>query len=228
MSGKQIYLIRGKEEGPEASTSATGYSGFCSRIRAVIDALQADPTVTRLSYTITEERPPALSIIPFGKSKIACISIHAEQDQLYTEVAGQQGYVGCYRVEEALPVFYKKDWEGKKTPGICLLTLFRKKKSLDRLTFLDRWHNGHTPLSLKIHPLWHYSRNVVTEQESEEFFDGIVEEHTRTDQELLNPFKFFGNPLVIVPNMLRVYFDVRGFLDYGSVQPYLTREYIIN
>ena len=121
------------------------------------------------------------------------------------------------------------DWTSEKTPGVCLLTLFRKKKNLDYHEFIDRWHNGHTPLSLKIHPLWHYSRNVVEETEpgSIELYDGIVEEHTRTRKELMNPFKFFGNPIVILPNMLRVYFDVNGFLDYGSVEPYLTQEYIL-
>jgi hypothetical protein len=58
-------------------------------------------------------------------------------------------------------------------------------------------------------------------------WDGIVEEHFRTKADLLNPFKFFGNPLTIVPNMLEVYRDTRSFLDYGTIETYLATEYHI-
>ena len=59
------------------------------------------------------------------------------------------------------------------------------------------------------------------------WYDGIVEEHCRTRSELLNPTKFFKNTLMMIPNMIRVYFDVRSFLDYSSVEPYFTSEYIL-
>jgi hypothetical protein len=134
-------------------------------------------------------------------------------------------------VEEALPVAYEKTWpDGEVTPGVCLLTLFRKKKSIDHGTFIDRWHNSHTPLSLKLHPLWNYSRNVVRTavKSDSQYWDGIVEEQVRTRADLLNPFRFFGNPLMIIPNMIRVYVDTKSFLDYATIEPYLVMEYHIS
>lgn len=56
-------------------------------------------------------------------------------------------------------------------------------------------------------------------------WEGSVEEHFRNRSELLNPFKFFGNPLVILPRMLQVYTDTRSFLDYKTIEPYLVGEY---
>ena len=58
-------------------------------------------------------------------------------------------------------------------------------------------------------------------------WDGIVEEHMRSRSELLNPFKFFGNPVVILPRMLNVYTDTKSFLDYNTIEPYLVAEYLL-
>jgi hypothetical protein len=105
------------------------------------------------------------------------------------------------------------------------VTLFKKKSDIDFATFIDRWHNGHTPLSLEIHPMWNYSRNVVKKAVGGCIhYDGIVEEHFRTRSDLLNPLKFFGHPLTMIPNMWRVYSDVKGFLDYPTIATYLATE----
>lgn len=217
---KQIYLIRGEKD--------ETYDSFKGRIHTVVKSLIKDKNIFNLSYTITEEAPPKISIIPFRKSKIACISIWKDNDEPVESLEKLNGFEGVYRVTEALPVAYSKDWtDGEKTPGVCLLTLFKQKKNIDYKTFLHRWHNSHTPLSLEIHPLWHYNRNVVEEKLSRNSkgWDGIVEEHMRTQSELLNPFKFFGNPLVIIPRMIQVYTDTKSFLDYGTIEPYLVAEY---
>jgi len=217
---KYIYLIRG--------SSNEDYKEFKNRIFKIIDPIYGN--FDQIKLTLTEQAPPILSIIPFNKTKIAAISLSAGSNDSVTLPTFQDaiGYAGSYKVSEALPVTYKKKWQDRTvTPGICLLTLFRKKKSIDHKTFISRWHKGHTPLSLRIHPLWHYNRNEVTDRLSlnSEHFDGIVEEHCRTRSELLNPFKFFGNPLLIVPRMLEVYFDVKSFIDYPSIEPYLVSEY---
>jgi len=152
-------------------------------------------------------------------------------DEVSTDaLSGYEGLRGIYRVEEALPVAYEKSWpDGELTPGVCLLTLFTRKPGLDHATFLNRWHNSHTPLSLRIHPLWHYNRNVVRERliTSSEPWEGIVEEHFRKRSDLVNPFRFFGNPLRIVPNMIEVYNDTRTFLDYNTIETYFVREIIV-
>ena len=205
------------------------YNAFGTRIMDFCTEYKRYPGIGQLKVSLTTARPPMLSVIPFKRRKIAAVQIKWA-DGVDPQPLIHDGLLGSYRVHEDLPVSYERTWPvTTATPGACLLTLFRQKKSITRDDFLDRWHNGHTPLSLRIHPLWHYSRNVVEEllSNDSEQWDGIVEEHTRTRSALLNPFRFFGNPITIFRNMLRVYFDVRSFLDYGSVEPYLVTEYYI-
>jgi hypothetical protein len=217
---KQIYLVRGTED--------ESYKAFTERVHWEADVLDKDKNISHLSYTLTEEAPPLVSIIPFKKKKIASITVKKTDEKPVESLLNMIGFEGAYAVTEALPVAYEKTWaDGEKTPGACLLTLFKQKKNIDYKTFLHRWHNSHTPLSLKYHPLWHYNRNVVEEKLSDNStaWDGIVEEHMRTRSELMNPFKFFGNPLVIIPRMINVYTDTKSFLDYGTIEPYLVAEY---
>jgi hypothetical protein len=145
----------------------------------------------------------------------------------------------AFRVSESVPVAYRKEWaDGEKTPGVCLLTLFRKNPAIEYPAFYTRWYESHTPISLRIHPLWNYSRNTITEHLSEkkviagktgsaptEWFDGIVEEQVRTRSDLLNPIRFFGPWWKMVWNMAEVFFDSRAFIDYRSMETYLAAEY---
>jgi len=216
---KEIYLIKGKTN--------ESYPDFSKRIISLSKAVLENNNIKSLKATFTEKTPPKISIIPFKKRKIAAISVFRESSKNVELLINEPGFSGSYLVEEAIPVAYEKKWnDGETTPGICLLTLFQKKKSIDYATFLNRWHNGHTPLSLKIHPLWNYNRNVVKENLNDSSFnwDGVVEEHFRTVSDLMNPTKFFGNPLIMVYNMLRVYFDTNSFLDYKTIEPYYTIE----
>jgi len=219
---KTIYLVRGEKK--------ESYTDFKERILLLIQNLvEKNPSVLA-KVVLTVEAPPTISIIPFRKDKIASISIKMSEANEFEELLKVNGFAGSFEVTEALPVAYDKNWEdGIVTPGICLLTLFNQKKSIDYKTFIDRWHNSHTPLSLKIHPLMHYDRNVVDErgQSNTESWDGIVEEHCKTKSELLNPTKFFGGALKMIPNMISVYTDTKSFLDYGTIETYLASEYII-
>ena len=219
---KEIYLIKGIEE--------ETYKQFSDRILALSKIISADEHVEMIKTVYTSEPPPKLSVIPFKKEKIASISVISLKNESFGMLINESGFSGAYLVEEAIPVAYEKNWEnGVNTPGACLLTLFRQKKNIDYNTFIHRWHNGHTPLSLKIHPLWHYNRNVVKGKltDSSNDWDGIVEEHTRTRSELLNPLKFFGNPISMIYNMVRVYFDTKSFLDYKTIEPYFAKEIYI-
>jgi hypothetical protein len=216
---KEIYLIKGTEN--------EGYTQFSNRILKLSKALAENELVIKIKISYTAVPPPRFSVIPFKKEKIAAVSIytnHGKDGIIQDEIPGFSGFYG---VEEAIPVAYEKTWEDLKvTPGDCLLTLFQKKKSIDYKTFIHRWHNGHTPLSLEIHPLWNYNRNVVREKltNNSKEWDGIVEEHFRTSSDLLNPLKFFGNPMTMVYNMVRVYFDTQSFLDYKTIEPYFATE----
>ena len=154
---------------------------------------------------------------------MAAISVYGEHDSsTLTDNSGS-----AFTVEEALPVHYDKTWaDGEPTPGVCLFTLFNKRPDLSQETFLDRWHNGHTPLSLKIHPLWNYNRNVVLDQDAQnsENWDGIVEEQFKTRSDLLNPIRFFGHLGIMPYRMWQVYSDTKGFLEYHTIEPYFASE----
>jgi len=216
---KEIFIFRGDNN--------ESYSDFDNRIKKLIEENVSNPDIEGAKVISTIEKSPLISIIPFKRIKISAVSIYSKANWNSSSLISAEGFSGAYEVQEAIPVAYVKNWSDLQlTPGICMLTLFRKKESIDHATFLDRWHNGHTPLSLRIHPLWHYSRNVVKGQlaEESEYWDGIVDEHFRTRSELMNPFKFFGNPLVIIPRMIKVYTDVNSFLDYKTIETYLARE----
>ena len=219
---KDIYLVRGNE--------SEDYRAFTARILKIAKKAADQIKPLALKVTLTQQPPPKISVIPFKKSKIAVISIYLENQTDIKFLKEEKGFSGAFKVEEALPVMYEKDWpDGEPTPGACLLTLFHRKPGIDYDTFLDRWHNGHTPLSLKLHPLWNYNRNVVLQKISDhtDWYDGIVEEQTRTRKDLLNPFRFFGNALDITGNMIAVYRDVRSFLDYKRIETYFAAEYHI-
>ena len=219
---KTICLIRGRDEEP--------YEKFRDRIFALLEAAEKNPEITDLKVVLTEAKPPKLSVIPFCRKKIASISVKTSQTLNLDPLKQADGFSGAYLVEEAIPVGYQKTWPDRDpTPGVNLLTLFRRKKSIDHSTFIRRWHQGHTPMSLKIHPLWNYNRNVVRKASApdSEPWDGIVEEHFKTAADLLNPTRFFGDPWTMFYRMLEVYRDTRSFLDYPTIQTFLAIEYHI-
>lgn len=217
---KEIYLVRGIEK--------EDYQTFTVRIFSTARELLQTSDPEALKITLTQQAPPKISIIPFKKTKIAVISVYRHENDSIKLLKDTPGFSGAFKVEEALPVELEKTWpDGEPTPGICLLTLFHRKPGIDYDMFINRWHNGHTPLSLKIHPLTNYNRNVVLQKLCDQsvWYDGVVEEQTQSKSDLLNPFVFFGNPLEIIGNMIAVYKDVRSFLDYGRIETYLTMEY---
>ena len=55
--------------------------------------------------------------------------------------------------------------------------------------------------------------------------DGIVLEACRTRNDLLNPTRFFGGALKMVPNMVRVANDIKGFLDMKKTETFYATEY---
>lgn len=230
---KLIIVFKGQD--------LVSYSGFTDFMLHVAGKAMEICHPPKIHITFTDTSPPVLSIIPFRKSKIGVLSVYFEGglpdedvQHFLTNCISDTNIPpirlsGCYSAEEALPVEYKRTWDyAEMTPGVCLLTLFKRKHGLSYKTFLDRWHNSHTPLSLKIHPLWHYNRNVVRETAfpGSEPWEGIVEEHFRKRAHLLNPFVFFGNPLSMIPNMIRVYRDTHAFLDYKTMETYIVREVI--
>ena len=186
----------------------------------------------RLKLTFTAEEPPRLTVMPFRRDRLALVSLWDEgapdaAGARWNAILEAEGAAAGYRVDESVPRAYRRDWpDGSDTPGGSMLTLLHRRAGLTDAEFLRRWHEGHSPLALEIHPLWNYVRNVVAAPvlPGSPPLCGIVEEQCRTRDELLDPVRFFGGWLRMVPNMLRVYRDVRVFLDLAAIENYLVTE----
>ncbi len=218
-----LYTI--KESGKES------YQEFCKRIRLFTEEQLMSLTGGSVVIALTEEPPPICSVIPFRRSKMALISLEeVHRPAQWPQPPG--GVSDIWMSEAACPVIHHRTWPlGQRSPGVGLLTFFRKKKGLEEQEFLNRWHNGHTPLTLEVHPNVGYVRNRITENVSGGFpeWDGIVEEQYCPRSKLLNPAQFFGGSVLkMLPTMVRVYTDVKGFIDYNSIHCWLTAEYRLN
>ena len=219
---KYIYVLRGGGESHE---------GWGHRMRHEVAPRLLALGPDKLQLTVTESAPPKASLFPFKREPIAIFNIHdsAGDPSRYTEtLQNAAASVSGYDVEQAYPVDYEKTWrDGEPTPSPILLTMLHKKPGISAEEYIRRWHGGHTPLSLEIHPLWYYQRNVVRAPVTEdaEPSDGIVLEACPTRGDLLNPARFFGGALKMVPNMLRVAKDIKGFLDMKRTETFYATEY---
>jgi hypothetical protein len=202
----------------------TTHAAFARRIEdEVLPALLAEGPA-RLKAVFTERPPPRLALVPFSRAPVAVVSWWSDE----AAPARHPGFsVQAYDVEEAVPRAYERTWpDGERSPGVNLLTLFSRRPGLDDATFFARWHDGHTPLSLEIHPLWAYVRNVVREPlDGAPPLDGIVEEQFRSAADLLRPTRMYGGGLLrTLRNMVRVGVDIHGFMDLRSMEVFLATE----
>ena len=137
-----------------------------------------------------------------------------------------------YLVTESVPRdFDRRDWpDGVRSPGVKMISVFEQPARLTRAEFIARWHGSHTPLSLEVHPLWRYVRNVVARPLSEGAPDyaGIVEEHVRELADLTDPARFYGGADVMAANIQRILEDARSFLDLERVMSVVTSETILS
>lgn len=142
-------------------------------------------------------------------------------------LAGLGGRLAGWRVTESVPLAYvDRDWpDGTASPGVKLLTLFDKPGGLSDAEFFAEWHGVHTPLSLEIHPLWCYVRNVVEEALGPDAppFRGLVEEQFRALADLLDPKRLYGSR----ENARRVAEHVPRFIDLRTLETALLTEHIL-
>jgi len=217
-----MFVLRGNGE---------SHSTWGRRMRDEVSAQLLRLGPSKLQLTVTEAPPPKLSLFPFKRQPIAIFNVYDEVDDpsRYAEVLqSAASSVSGYEVDEAYPITYERVWkDGEPTPSPILLTMLRKKAGVTADEYIHRWHGGHTPLSLQIHPLWYYQRNVVRKPITKraEPSDGIVLEACKTRGDLLNPARFFGGALEMVPNMLRVANDIKGFLDMKKTETFYATEY---
>jgi hypothetical protein len=217
-----MYVLRGNGE---------SHGAWADRMRNEVSRQLLELGPAKLQLTVTEAPPPRPSLFPFKSQPIAIFNVYddAEDPSRFSEaLENAAASVSGYEVEEAYPVAYDRAWsDGEPTPSPILLTMLHKKAGIQTDEYLRRWHEGHTPLSLEVHPLWYYQRNVVREPVTEgaDPSDGIVLEACRTRGDLLNPARFFGGALKMVPNMLRIARDIKGFLDMKKTETFYATEY---
>ena len=217
-----MYVLRGNGESHQA---------WANRMRNEVSQRLLGLEPAKLQLTVTEAPPPKLSLFPFKSQPIAIFNVYDDTNdpsRFSEALQNVASSVSGYEVEEAYPVPYDKAWsDGEPTPSPILLTMLRKKTGISDGEFIERWHDGHTPLSLVVHPLWYYQRNVIRGPVTEgaEPSDGIVLEACRTRNDLLNPTRFFGGALKMVPNMVRVANDIKGFLDMKKTETFYATEY---
>lgn len=223
---KYIYLIR--------RPAQLEPNAFRSEIldRLVPKLIRLNPE--KLKIDLTEVKPPRLSILPLKRSGLAMISVWDNLEdrakRWQDELAGISSDVAGYKVTESTPLAYKKDWDdGRASPGAVMLTLMRKNPSLSYEQFMKEWFDHHTPMAMRIHPLWSYIRNVVETAviEGSPPIDGLVEEHCRSLRDITNPVRYFGGAFGMVPNMVRVGLHSNKFLRISAVENYLVTEYHI-
>ena len=217
-----MYVLRGDGESHQA---------WADRMRNEVSQRLLGLGPSKLQLTVTETPPPKLSLFPFKSQPMALFNVYddaADHTRFSEALQSSASSVSGYEVEEAYPVAYDKAWsDGEPTPSPILVTMLRKKAGISTDEFTRRWHDGHTPMSLEIHPLWYYQRNVVREAVTDgaDPSDGIVLEACRTRGDLLNPTRFFGGALKMVPNMLRIASDINGFLDMRKTETFYATEY---
>jgi len=217
-----MYVLRGDGE---------SHGAWADRMRNEVGPRLLSLEPSKLQLTVTEAPPPKLALFPFKSQLIAIFNVYddsSDPTRFSEALQNAASSVSGYEVEEAYPVPYDKAWsDGEPTPSPILLTMLRKKPGISHSEFIERWHEGHTPLSLVVHPLWYYQRNVVcgSVTEGADPSDGIVLEACRTRSDLLNPTRFFGGALKMVPNMVRVANDIKGFLDMKKTETFYATEY---
>jgi hypothetical protein len=202
-------------------------------LHAVVPAvMKHDPENCKLTLSAAEQ--PSLTILPLTRNGLAMFSLAGVDRSAVLNELGRyrnpdRSLYG-YAVHESPYLLSERSWPcGTESPGLILLTMFRKKPGLPEHEFMRIWFGEHSPLSIVIHPLINYIRNVVTGTLTDNApeFDGIVEEHFGSDRDLLNPVRMFGGIQRVLPSMLRIWRHVPTFLDMSNIKNYICREYSI-
>lgn len=178
------------------------------------------------SVPIRDSGPPFAGLVSFW---LGCVDDAPAYEPIVRDGAAR---AAGYLVTESVPRdFDRRSWpDGVRSPGVKLISVFEQPARLTRAEFIARWHGSHTPLSLEIHPLWRYVRNVVARRLTDGAPDyaGIVEEHVRALEDLTDPARFYGGAERMAANIERILADARSFLDLERVMSVAASETILS
>jgi hypothetical protein len=178
-----------------------------------------------------------------GEPICALLNIWVEETNRRKNIEDMLRYAGFriagYLVEESIFTEYggnrhagPRDWpDGRRSPGITLVTLMERPKRLSRDEWIKRWHGVMSPVSEEIQPRTRYVRNLVVEAITPGAppFEGIVEEAWPSKKHVTNPFLFYGadNMWHLAGNMCRILRAVKSFLDLRRIRTTPMSEYFI-
>lgn len=152
-----------------------------------------------------------------------------------------RGYqVKALVVKNSVPLNGEQSAEQNSGLGICSsglasVSFFKAEKGLSKEQFWDYWFNSHTPFALDIHPLCKYERNRVLSSLDEKppvfdapVFDAIVPLHIQKDDYLSFSVFFSHDGRSAFANALRIYNDVKQFIDMSGIETVAMREYVLS
>jgi hypothetical protein len=129
----------------------------------------------------------------------AALVLWIDRSELLHDLAARLEWGGAERrtyllVESVILEYGRIDWPlGTRSPGATLLALLRKRQELSEREFRDRWEH-HSTLSVRLHPLTRYHRNIVVRTAGDEpDCDGLVEERIGSLDDLA-PERFYIGP----------------------------------
>jgi len=130
----------------------------------------------------------------------AALVLWIDRSERLHELAAGLAWPGNHRrsyalVESVVVDYPLVDWPpGTRSPGATLLALLRKRPELSKAEFTARWEH-HSTLSVRLHPLTRYHRNVVVGTAAGEppDCDGLVEERIGSLDDLA-PERFYIGP----------------------------------
>jgi EthD domain-containing protein len=228
---KLVYLLwRGAAE-PEAS--------FAERLERAVGPKLADAGARSVAVSWAHAAADLGGSVPIRETGsefhglvsfwLPCVDDRGPCESILRDASSR---LAGYLVTESVPRdFDQRSWRnGVRSPGAKLITVFEQPARLTRDEFIARWHGSHTPLSLQIHPMWRYVRNVVARPLTPDApnYAGIVEEHFRELADITDPARFYGGKDVMAANIKRVIDDVRTFLDLERVTSIVASENILS
>jgi hypothetical protein len=187
-------------------------------VRRRLDGIALDDATVHA----TLHAPPRLTLVPFRRAPIALVSLRGSAlalDAAREALTKLPGRVEAWHVDESVPVARTSH------AAATLLTLFRRSPAIDEPLFRTRWFDEHTPMTLEVHPVIGYVRNVVLSAlaPGSAPWDGIVTEDFAEERDLVTLRLFGRGPRALV-NAMRVGRHVRSFLDLKTIETYLVTE----
>lgn len=211
--GKHMLLWR-----PPGSSIETFARAGVDAVRRRLDGI----AIERAIVHATLRAPPRVTLVPFRRTPIALVSLRGTESALTAaraSLAKLPGRLEGWEVDESIPV--------ARTAHVAttLLTLFRRSPRIEPALFRTRWFDEHTPMTLEIHPVIGYVRNVALRPllEGSAPWDGIVTEDFAEERDLVT-LRLFGTGPKALLNAIRVGRHVRSFLDLKTIETYLVTE----